>query len=476
MISELSLFLKKHIASFEKIISCERLSGGASQETYRLIVKTNQQELKLAFRRARATDTQPDRAFVNTAPGLAIEARLMQIARAHDVPEPHVIAVLSPHDQLGEGFVMEWLDGETLGKRILTSPALDKIRPQLAFQCGQILARIHAIDVEQAGLSEHLTRLAPREALAQSVQTYQMFDTPRPMIDYTAVWLENHLPQEQPLTLIHNDFRNGNLIVAPSGVVAVLDWELAAIGDPMSDLGWICANCWRFGSAKPVGGFGAYEDLFRGYACVAGREVDPARVKFWEVFASFRWAVICLSMAARWRANTDKSMERAAIGRRATESEMDCVNLLIPGDIEPLAPHKQPHEMQGLDLPEQAELLKAVRDHLQAEKEAAGQTRSGFMALVGANMLDIVLRETAMGVEHRRLEKEALEQILNQKSDLTALRWALIKQIREKKIPLDDQKLTFYLRQQTARQAMIDRPNYSGLMMALKNKGNPDAI
>ena len=468
MIDELSLFLKKHIASFEKIISCERLSGGASQETYRLVVKTDEQELKLAFRRA--IDSKRELSVVTATPGLAIEARLMQIARAHDVPEPHLLAVLTPQDQLGEGFVMEWLDGETLGKRILTSPALDEIRPQLAFQCGQILARIHAIDVEQAGLSDHLTRLTPRETLAQTVQAYQMFDTPRPMIDYTAMWLENHLPPEQPLTLIHNDFRNGNLIVASRGVVAVLDWELAAIGDPMCDLGWICANCWRFGfSAKPVGGFGAYEDLFRGYASVAGKQVDPARVKFWEVFASFRWAVICLSMAARWRADADQSMERAAIGRRASESEMDCVNLLIPGDIEPF---EAGQKSQGLDLPEQAEMLIALRDHLQAEKEAAGQTRAGFMALVGANMLDIVLRETAMGVEHRRLEKESLEQILNQKSDLTALRRALIKRIREKKIPLDDQKLTFYLRQQTARQAMIDRPNYSGLMMALKNKGS----
>ncbi len=464
MLEELSDFLNKHIKSFEKVISCERLSGGASQETYRLIVKTRGQELKFAFRRA--IEGRQESSLFTRTPGPEVEARLMKLARDHNVPEPCVLAVLSPEDQLGEGFVMEWLDGETLGKRVLTSPELDDIRPDLAFQCGQILARIHAIDLDKAQLSDRLVRQTSRETFVQIDQVYQTFDTPRPMIDYTAAWLKDHLPQERSLTLVHNDFRNGNLIVAPQGVVAVLDWELASISDPMSDLGWICANCWRFGrSDRPVGGFGAYEDLFRGYASVSGEAVDRERVRFWEVFASFRWAVICLSMAAHWRSGLVKSLERVAIGRRTSESEMDCVNLLISGKIEPF---EAVEELEALDMPEATELLIAVRDHLHAEKEAAGPTHAGFMALVGANGLDIVLRQLTMGGEHRRLEKENLERLLNQKGDLFQLRWALIKRIRDKTIPLDDEQLAFYLRQQTARQAMIDRPNYSGLKMAHK--------
>ena len=71
---------------------------------------------------------------------------------------------------------------------------------------------------------------------------------------------------------MHNDFRNGNFMVGASGVVAVLDWEVAHIGDPMRDLGWICTNSWRFGrSDLPVGGFGEYADLFRGYESVSGQ-------------------------------------------------------------------------------------------------------------------------------------------------------------------------------------------------------------
>ena len=72
---------------------------------------------------------------------------------------------------------------------------------------------------------------------------------------------------------MHNDFRNGNIMVSPaSGVVAVLDWEIAHIGDPMRDLGWICTNSWRFGRSElPVGGFGSYADLFRGYETRLGQ-------------------------------------------------------------------------------------------------------------------------------------------------------------------------------------------------------------
>ena len=127
-------------------------------------------------------------------------------------------------------------------------------------------------------------------------------------------------------------------MVSPAGVVAVLDWEIAHIGDPMRDLGWICTNSWRFGRSElPVGGFGGYADLFRGYERVSGRAVDPAHVKFWEVFGSFWWACSSLTMAEHYRTGPDKTVERPAIGRRSSECQVDCVNLLIPGPVELVA-------------------------------------------------------------------------------------------------------------------------------------------
>ena len=265
----------------------------------------------------------------------------MQAARAAGIPEPEVLHVLDEADGLGEGFVMQWLDGEALGARITRLPELADLRTRLAFECGAILARIHGIDLDASGLRHELDEIAPETFVRQTWERYQGLGTAQPMIDYTARWLLENLPESHRKTLVHNDFRNGNFMVNTDGVVAVLDWEIAHIGDPMRDLGWICTSSWRFGGDGPVGGFGTREDLFAGYASITGEPVDPDHVRFWEVFGSFWWAVGCLGMAEHYRSGPDKTVERPAIGRRTSECQVDCVNLLIPGSVS-LVPEVDP--------------------------------------------------------------------------------------------------------------------------------------
>ena len=116
------------------------------------------------------------------------------------------------------------------------------------------------------------------------------------------------------------------------GVAAILDWELAHIGDPAEDMGWICTNSWRFGRPdRPVGGFGDYADLLAGYAAAGGRPIDLSRVRFWQMLGSLRWGVMCLTMYLSWRDGTEKSVERPMIGRRVSETEADLVVLLEEG-------------------------------------------------------------------------------------------------------------------------------------------------
>ena len=202
--------------------------------------------------------------------------------------------------------------------------------------------------------------------------------TPQPMIDYTARWLQENLPEHYDNALVHNDFRNGNFMVDRNGIVAVLDWEIAHIGDPMRDLGWICTNSWRFGvTEKPVGGFGEYEDLFRGYESVSGEPVNPDHVKFWEVFGSFWWAVGCLGMAEHYRTGPDQTVERPAIGRRSSECQVDCVNLLIPGPVTLIDPAGNAKLAKGKSTQRIDAAAAAVLAVAQASRMAARPRKAG---------------------------------------------------------------------------------------------------
>ncbi|MFV0525620.1 MAG: phosphotransferase family protein [Acidimicrobiales bacterium] len=464
-------------AGAERLVSFERLSGGASQETYRLIAVIDGMETPLALRRAPGGET----GAVEGRPGLAVEAQLMIVAGEAGVPEPTVYAVLEPDDDLGDGFVMEWLDGETLGARINRSPALDAVRPGLAQECGRILATIHGIDPKATGLADRLEVKTPGAFLEEMVERYQLLGSPQPMIDFTAHWLADNLPEDQEPKLVHNDFRNGNVMVGPDGVMAVLDWEVAHLGDPMRDLGWICTNSWRFGQRdKPVGGFGDYADLFAGYEEVSGRPVDPDHVRFWEVFGSFWWAIGCLSMAERWRTGPDATVERPGIARRSSECQVDCVNLLIPGPVEVVTAGNDPTASSSTDMPTTLELLVSVRDFLRTDVMPAIEGRTGFMARVASNSLDIVRRELELGPPHRRGELARLRSLLgagggdgpeaggdDAPAVLVELRRRLIAAMADGTIALDDPALHHHLRTTVVNQVGIDQPVYSGYRAAV---------
>jgi aminoglycoside phosphotransferase (APT) family kinase protein len=301
-----------------------RLSGGASQETWSFDIVHPGGNIGAILRRAPAGyGLAPARAV-----GLNTEAILMQRAHSTGVPSPRVLHVLQPQDDLGTGFIMQRVEGETIARKILRDAEFAQVRPKLARQLGKILAGIHGLDLAQL---PELRRMTVASEIAELEHDYRGFDWPRPVFELALRWLRDHDPGPSvEVTLVHGDFRHGNLIIGPDGVRAVLDWELAHTGDPMEDLGWICVNSWRFGEIdKPVGGFGSREELFAGYEA-AGRRVDPARVKFWEVMGTLRWGVMCCGMMQRFRLGPEHSVERAMIGRRSSETEIDLLRLLAP--------------------------------------------------------------------------------------------------------------------------------------------------
>lgn len=301
-----------------------RLSGGASQETWSFDIETGDVSRGYILRRA------PGGVSLSVSAqsiGLETEARVIKAALATGAPAPAVAHVCTDADGLGAAYVMERLPGETIARKILRDATFEKARPVLAAQCGAALARIHATPVDAL---PPLPFSGAHEQLDRYEEIYRTFDTPRPIFDLAFRHLRDRASKPLVTTLVHGDFRLGNIMVGPDGLVAALDWELAHIGDPTEDLSWVCMPSWRFGQMdKPVGGFGALDDLLAGYRNAGGDpRIDAEAVRWWTIFGSLKWGVMCLTMFRAFESGADPSVERAAIGRRASETELDLMLML----------------------------------------------------------------------------------------------------------------------------------------------------
>jgi aminoglycoside phosphotransferase (APT) family kinase protein len=297
-----------------------RLSGGASQETWAFDCGAN----ACVLRRA------PGGVPIHTSTqgiGLATEAAVIAAAFRQGAPAPQVLAILMPEDGLGLGYVMARFAGETLARRIQRDEAFAAARTRFAHDAGQALARIHATPIDC--LPPLPTALAHHQ-LELYEETFRGYGAVRPIFELGFATLRRGAPKRERLSLIHGDFRLGNLMVGHEGLSAVLDWELAHLGDPAEDLGWMCTPSWRFGAIEnPVGGIGTISDLLAGYRSAGG---DPAisesDVRFWATMGALKWGIMCLTMANVFKTGADPSVERAAIGRRSSETELDLILML----------------------------------------------------------------------------------------------------------------------------------------------------
>jgi len=308
--------------------SLVRLTAGAHQETWAFEAAGEAGATPLILRRL-AADAAPSDMTIEPES----EAQLMRRAGQCGVPVPAIHHILAPDDDLGRGFLAERVAGESLAPRILRDPAFAAIRPRLAFQCGGIAARIHAMPT--TNLPPLKTRFAAPQ-LDDLYALYQSFGGGSPVFEVAFRWLRDHLPKEaRTARLVHGDFRNGNFIVGPDGVRAVLDWELAHLGDPAEDLGWITVNSWRFGAIdQPVGGFGSVEQMLKGYGSAGGEAFDTATVRYWRTLGSLRWGLFCRNMAQPPRPGLPIAVERAMIGRRISETELDLLDILAPEGLQ----------------------------------------------------------------------------------------------------------------------------------------------
>ena len=288
---------------------------------------------------------------------------------------------------------MERIEGETIPRRILRDAEWAAARRALTAQCGRALAAIHTI------APDTIAGLPPRDPLGDPLPVLDALGEVRPALELGVRWLGAHRPDPGPLVTVHGDFRCGNLVVGPEGLRGVLDWELAHAGDAAEDVGWLCAPAWRFGGPGEVGGFGPVDELLDAYTAAGGAAMTRARVHWWQVYATVKWATICALQAASHLSGATRSVELAAIGRRICESEWDLFVLLgvVPagGAEEEPAQVRPPRRRSGG--PPRRNWSRPCASTSSRRSWSAARERARFEAHVARNALAVVERELALG-------------------------------------------------------------------------------
>ncbi|WP_438985852.1 phosphotransferase family protein [Aequoribacter sp.] len=455
MITRLQSFIEKHLGQGVKVENALLLTGGASQETWRIDVEHKGSLTPYCLRRAK--DSESEQALDLGGVGLMVEAELIQAARSVGVKAPQIVALINEEDDLGIGFLMQWLEGETLGHKIARAQEFASIRPELARQCGEQLALIHSMDTQPFLQAGSLQKMAAVDFIQQTYDQYLSLNMQQPMLDYTARYLLENAPRQHDYVLNHGDFRSGNLMVDPNiGISAVLDWELASIADPAKDIAWLCVNSWRFGCNEfVVGGFGDLDDLLTAYNANSGRKISADDIHYWMVFGSFWWSVCCLSMGNTYKTGVNTSLERPIIGRRASEGQLDCVNLLLPQSFEII-----PDEQNQALLPTDAELAEALQAHLKDNVAPLLSGKDKFLAQVAANAAGILARSARFNASAVRQANNRLQALLGDCEPQEDLNAKLCEHIREGLVDLDNLALQAHLRATVEAQVLIDQPQY----------------
>ena len=297
------------------ILSSESLTGGAIQENWGLRVafeggpEEGEQDLVLR------TDAVSGVAFSHSR---SREFLLLKAAFEVGVLAPEPLWLCESEALLGKPFyVMRRVPGTAAGHKLVRDQRLGD-GAALAEQLGAQLARIHTIrpprpDLDFLGAppADHA-----RQAIADYRAALDALPTAHPELEWGLRWCELHAPSPGEIALVHQDYRTGNYMVEEGRLTGILDWEFCAWGDPMSDLGWFCAKCWRFGrSDREAGGIADREPFYRGYSDVSGRALDPETISYWEVMAHLRWAVIALQQGERFNSGGENSLDLALTGR-----------------------------------------------------------------------------------------------------------------------------------------------------------------
>ncbi|HXG42287.1 MAG TPA: phosphotransferase family protein [Dehalococcoidia bacterium] len=263
-----------------------------------------------------------------------LERRAMWAARSWGVPVPSVVPLAPDCDpDAPPGIIMEFVDGESLPRRLLARASDEEWRSRLVADLARAAARIHSLPPNMFQLQTLPGPAEDGDGATHQLQTWEQLYRQQtlgqhPVLELALRWLHLHRPPRQEPRLVHGDFRLGNFIVSQNGLEAIIDFEGSHLGDPMEDLGWLCLRSWRPGREEwPVAGLGTREEFAREYER-AGGEIDWGRWHYWEVMGNLKWAVFCLLQTQRALSGQRADLPTLVLGRRLAEAEAEILRLL----------------------------------------------------------------------------------------------------------------------------------------------------
>ncbi|MEM8696688.1 MAG: phosphotransferase family protein [Pseudomonadota bacterium] len=453
--TQLTAFCARLFDEEAAIADLRRLTGGANMESWGFDCGARE----LVLRRAPGSG---ERSEELARISMESEAELIALAGDHGITAPPMLGILEPDDGLGQGYLMTRIAGETLPHKILGNPDFAGAEKVLTEQCARELAKIHAIPLDM------LPEDVPREDAAMLLdglrQRYRDYGAHIPVFDYTLRWLADHLPEPAEPRLLHGDFRMGNLMIDSEGIAAILDWELAHIGDPVQDLAYICTPSWRFTRHdRPVGGFGEIDAFLAAYAEASGAPADRPRFDFWLIYSTLWWGVCCLGMTQIWRSGADRTLERIVIGRRVSEVEVDLLLLFDPMLGERATERvdwRPPARLEHDGETHAGELLEALIDWDREDIIPNAKGRDLFQARVAKNAMGMLQRETEFGPVFTARQQERL-------CALGLTIDGLCESLADGSCAPTDPALLAHLRLTALERLSIDQPRYPGLAAAL---------
>ncbi len=310
----LEAHLRTALLGFEGLDAISQFHGGQSNPTFMI----ESGERRWVLRK------KPPGELLPSAHAVEREYRVQEALRDHGVPVPEMMFLCEDDSVIGTPFyVMEHLEG-----RIFEHPLLMELSPaertKIFDSMNWTLVALHSVDYRAAGL-EDFGRSGNYFARQISRWTRQWELSKQrdiPAMDELVRWLPNNIPPGDETSVVHGDFRLGNLVYAPDRpeVIGVLDWELSTLGHPLGDLGYNVSGYWiphtvrhGMGGADLEGlGIPSGEDYVRDYCRRTGRE--PLDVRFHVVFSMFRFAAIVEGVLARGRAGNASSTNAEEVG------------------------------------------------------------------------------------------------------------------------------------------------------------------